>query len=182
MGDPDGHCPICLIPVAVVAVEEVAESPEGQEIMEEGSEAAEAAMERYGPMIEQGASNGWNALKGLAAAGAAYLSSPKGGEGSGQKTGNVQTEQKKSTEPPKTSTDGASRKGGGRNAQKDNQARKDSAQTNLDKAKKDLSAAKQQPPSKQRSEAIQKAQQQIKHWQGKVAEKSETHSRKKKGN
>jgi hypothetical protein len=71
--------------------------------------------------------------------------------------------------------------GGGRNAQKSNVDRADAAKDNLTNAKSELAAAKRLPPSKERSEKIRRAEKQIKHQQRKAAEKSETHSRKPKG-
>lgn len=98
-----------------------------------------------------------------------------------QQQQNHEQSESKEKPPEAQAASGGARKGGGRNEQKSNEDRAGSAKDNLAKAKADLAAAKKQPPSKQRSAAIRKAEQQIKHWQRKAAEKSETHSRKHKG-
>jgi len=97
---------------------------------------------------------------------------------------NEQNQEKQVEPEPKADASGAGageRKGGGRNAQKSNVKRASSAEKNLTKAEADLAAAKAQLPSKARSEAIKKAQKDIKHWRKKAAEKSPSHSQKHKG-
>jgi RHS repeat-associated protein len=90
--------------------------------------------------------------------------------------------EKPSDPEPQTSTNGAgARSGGGRNAQKNNTDRTESAKNNLVGEKNDLAAAKKLPPSKERSEKIRQAEKQVKHWQSKSAQKSENHSQKQKG-
>jgi RHS repeat-associated protein len=71
--------------------------------------------------------------------------------------------------------------GGGKNDQKTNPDRAQSARDKAEGAKSDLAAAKKLPPSQQRSEKIKQAEKQVKHWTGKAAEKSENHSQKPKG-
>jgi RHS repeat-associated protein len=116
LGDPDGHCPICIIPVAVAAAVEVAESPEGQEVISEGEEAATELIETYGPQIEQGASNGWNFIKGAIAAGAAYFSSGNGDSAKGHSvhaTNSEQSTEKEAEPKTETASGGNMKKGGG---------------------------------------------------------------------
>jgi RHS repeat-associated protein len=84
-------------------------------------------------------------------------------------------------EPQAAAGGAGARQGGGRNEQKGNTDRAASARNNLAGAKADLESAKQMPPSKERSEKIEQAKKQMKHWQSKAAEKSENHSRKEKG-
>jgi RHS repeat-associated protein len=174
MGDPDGHVdPVTGIDIAVEIATYIAAHPEEVQAVE--AEAAAGA----------GASR-WGFLAGPAL----YLgemidphTTVGGDKTQAQLEQEKQQNQEKQAEPElkADAASGGARKGGGRNEQKSNVERAGSATKNLADAKADLAAAKAQPPSKQRSEAIKKAQQQIKHWQNKAAEKSETHSRKHKG-
>jgi RHS repeat-associated protein len=83
---------------------------------------------------------------------------------------------------PQVSTSGAgARKGGGRNEQKQNKDKSASAQDKYNQAKADHDKANKMPPGQARKEAMDKAKKDMKHWQKKAGEKSETHSRKSKG-
>jgi RHS repeat-associated protein len=113
--DPDGHCieDACVAEVAVVVA--VIESPEGQEAIEE----AEGAAAQILPAAEQVAGNGWNFIKGVAAAGAALLSSPSGDKTPGPPTpkpsanANEKTKDEPEPEPEPEAASGGARKGGG---------------------------------------------------------------------
>jgi RHS repeat-associated protein len=71
--------------------------------------------------------------------------------------------------------------GGGRSDQKGNAAKQGKATEANSQAKKDLAAAKSEPPSKARSEKIAQAEKDVKHTAKKMNETSENHSRQGKG-
>jgi len=97
----------------------------------------------------------------------------------------AENEQQQNQDSPKdepaAAAAGGNKKGGGRNEQKQNKDKSASAQDKYHQAKVDYDKANKMPPGQARKEAMDKAQKDMKHWQKKAAEKSETHSRKSKG-
>jgi RHS repeat-associated protein len=173
--DPDGHCPFCLV------VEDLEENPEVQELTDN----------LIGIVIAGGA-GAYAKAKGLFenidVSNAGRL--PQYGDFSLQLQIPVQNEntnaQKQNQQPAQDgqqdNSASSDKKGGGRNEQKSNAERQDSAKNDLTKAKAErdqLQSKTNKTPADKAN--LDKLNKKVKHLQKKAAEKSETHSRKQKG-
>jgi RHS repeat-associated protein len=184
--DADGHCPVFCPEEEIVEL--VLEHPQA-------AATVAAAAEKTEEVVVAGASVTGRTVLGVV--GLLVFSSTKANNSPSERKlieenerkarEQNQQQQQDQTDKPKADADpqtasGGARQGGGRNAQKSNQNRQQSAQNQLAEVKKQRDAlqakANKTPEDKAKLEALNK---QVKHLQKKATEQSETHSRKQKG-